>query len=1048
MASAVRLLPSIPGYEIEGVLGRGGMGVVYKARHLALRRTVAIKMVLAGGHAGPRERARFSIEVEAAARLQHPNIVQIHEVGEVDGHQYCALEFVEGGNLANKLDGKPMLPRDAAKLVETLGRAMQLAHNCNVVHRDLKPANILLQIGDKGRSRKVETPNSDGSRPGDPTTHDRLHDLVPKITDFGLARQLDSDSGETQAGAVMGTPSYMAPEQAAGRAHEAGPPADIYALGAILYECLVGRPPFVGRTAVETLDRVRTQEPMPPSRAQKSVPHDLDVICLKCLQKHAEKRYASAAELADDLGRYLRGEAIRARPVGRAERLFLWARRRPAPFAVCMLAVLVVVLGGLGGGAVWLWQRAEQASRSLANARDQTETALQGERFARELADQARLREIAANEKLAAANDRLDQLLYLRRIGMAHVGWRENNPVVMERELLACPRPRRRWEWCYLDHLCHSELRAFRFQTDGLALTLSSDGGHLAASGPDGTVRIWEVASGKEVQALPGNGDLRRCLCFSPDAHFLATDSSRTELKIWDTRTGKIVCILPHETTVDAVSFSPDGHSVATCGVDYAVHFWDVRTGKETGVVPKLAAWSAVQRLSFSPDGQLLAVVAGWARVWDVGAGKERSAVQSPGGTPQSVCFSRDGKRLATTWAQGAVRITDPKTGQAQTPPKNHSPPPTSVCFSPDGSVFATGAPDRIVRVWDARTGDLVRTFQGHTGAVRCLAFSADGRRLVSAAADGVAKVWDASTDQDARCLEGATTGSHLAFSSDSQRLAALGQDGTVRVWDTRTGRPAPNAAGAAGTVMGVGFGATGLRVVRRLPRGGVAVRDVETDRPDRPLGGDTDGVGTVCFSPDGRFLAALFPREVRLWDADTGQFLRTLTGPRLGIASIVFSPDGRSLAAGGNVEPYVHVWDVTSGAGRWVLTGHTSGPVFGVAFHPDANRLASIAGDGTVRTWDLRTGQALDIRTADVPSLSGGAGGVCWSPDGQRVVGAWARGTTHLWDVLTGEEVLALPGDGTGHANRERLCFSPDGQLLASCHDGTVRLREARPSR
>jgi serine/threonine-protein kinase len=309
-------LISVPGYEIESILGRGGMGVVYKARHLALKRTVALKMVLAGGHAGPSELARFRIEAEAVARLSHPNIVQIHEVGEADGHPYCALEFVEGGNLAGKIGGKPLPARQAAKLVEALARAMQLTHSRNVVHRDLKPANILL--------------TADGT---------------PKITDFGLARHMDSDSGETQAGAVVGTPAYMAPEQALGRAHEAGPPADVYALGAILYACLIGRPPFQGKTMVEMLDQVRTQEPVPPSRFHAAVPLDLETICLKCLRKEPEKRYASAAELADDLVRYQQGEPILARPVGRLERAVKWVKRNPVVTAAAAAVVLALAVG-------------------------------------------------------------------------------------------------------------------------------------------------------------------------------------------------------------------------------------------------------------------------------------------------------------------------------------------------------------------------------------------------------------------------------------------------------------------------------------------------------------------------------------------------------------------------------------------------------------------------------------------------------------------------------------------------------------------------------
>jgi serine/threonine-protein kinase len=327
-------LPQVPGYQVEAVLGRGGMSVVYKARHLALKRTVALKMI--AGHSDHSERVRFKVEAEAVARLQHPNVVQIHEIGEADGRPFLALEFVEGGSLANRLGGHPVPPRDAARLLRALAEAIHLAHSRNLVHRDLKPANVLL-------AGSAETP---------------IGQCQPKVTDFGLARQLDADSGQTFVGVVMGTPSYMAPEQAQGRSHTAGPPADVYALGAILYECLTGRPPFQGATRMETLEQVRTREPAPPSALSRQVPRDLETVCLKCLRKEPERCYSSARELADDLGRFLDGKPIRARAVGVAERAVKWARRRPA--AALLVAALLVLVGA---AALWLHQQEEDRRR-------------------------------------------------------------------------------------------------------------------------------------------------------------------------------------------------------------------------------------------------------------------------------------------------------------------------------------------------------------------------------------------------------------------------------------------------------------------------------------------------------------------------------------------------------------------------------------------------------------------------------------------------------------------------------------------------------------
>jgi len=397
-------LGQVAGYEILGVLGRGAMGVVYKARQRGLKRIVALKMISAGGHHGPADLARFRSEAVAVADLQHPNIVQIYEVGEDRGHPFFSLEYVEGDSLAKKIGGTPRPPREAARLVRALADGMEYAHQRGIIHRDLKPANVLLTPGGE-----------------------------PKVSDFGLVKRLEDDAGQTQSGSILGTPSYMAPEQAEGKIKEIGPRSDIYALGGILYELMTGRPPFRAASILDTLQQVRTQDPIPPSQFQPKVPRDLETICLKCLQKDPAKRYATAAALGEDLRRFLAGEPILARPVSRAEWLWRWCWRNPRVAALGgLVAILVVAWAATStllyrlalanernalANAASASQNASLARHNAQEAQTKADLALANAADARRNAERAKANEARArNQEQAAkviAQDAIVQMIHL-----------------------------------------------------------------------------------------------------------------------------------------------------------------------------------------------------------------------------------------------------------------------------------------------------------------------------------------------------------------------------------------------------------------------------------------------------------------------------------------------------------------------------------------------------------------------------------------------------------------------------------------------------------
>jgi WD40 repeat protein len=1005
--------PSIPGYELLGVLGRGGMGVVYKARDTRLGRVVALKTLRAGPHAGEDELARFRAEAEAVAQIQHPNIVQVYEVSDAGGLPFFALEYVEGGSLAGRLAGTPWPARQAAVLVEALARALQAAHERGIVHRDATPANVLLAA-----------------------------DGTPKWTDFGLAKRLDANVGRTHSGAILGTPSYLSPEAAAGRSKEVGPAADVYGAGGILYELLTGRPPFRAETVFDTLQQVLEQEPVPPVRLNPKVPRDLETVCLKCLAKEPGRRYPSAAALADDLRRFLEARPIAARPVGAWERGWKWARRRPA--AAGLVGLGAVTLAALAALTAGLFSAARlEAERNQAQA-------------ARADADQARAEVARQKREVEQQRDLVRRYSYAAHTNLAASAWREGNLTQML-SLLEDQQPERTggedlrgFEWFYLWRLAHPNLLTLPGpRGERNCVCFSPDGTRLASASMDGkAVKVWDAATGHEDLTLNGHTGAINSVSFSSDGKRLASGSDDATVRVWDARTGQQQLLLKgHHAAVACVAFSPDGSHLASASDDRTVKVWGPATATE--VLTFGGHSGEVYSVAFGPDGRRLASAStdGTVKVWDAASGKQALTIPGPRGFPWSVGFSPDGRRLACArlvdippddaakW-HGEVKVWDAQTGQEQLTFQGHR-----VVFSRDGRRLAGASTGGTVKVWDAQTGQEQRTLQGHNGIVNSVCFSPDGRRVASSSTDGSVKVWEAPSGQE-DLLVGHTQGvSAVSFSPDGARLASASLDGMVRVWEAATAQEALTLRGHAGAVRSVSFSPDGTRLASAAAERTVKVWDAKTGREVLSCKGHTGSVSHVSWGPDGKRLASAgWDRTVKLWDAGTGREVFTLRGHTTWVNAVSFSPDGTRLASA-SADGRVTVWDAT--AGREILTfrGHTAS-VSAVAFGPDGTRLATASAAGTVKVWEAATGQEL----LTLRGHTGTVAAVSFSSDGERLASAGEDRMVKVWDARTGREVLNL----TGHtAAATSVAFSPDGKRLASAsEDQTVRVWDTQAGR
>jgi WD40 repeat protein/tRNA A-37 threonylcarbamoyl transferase component Bud32 len=968
--------PFVPGsaanYELLEELGRGGMGIVYKARQVGLQRLVALKMIRSGQLASRQERERFHAEAEAVARLQHPHIVQIHEIGNFAGAPFFSLEYVAGGSLAAILDGTPWAPVRAAKLVETVARALHVAHQQGIVHRDLKPANLLL------------TPEGE-----------------PKITDFGLAKHLDASHQATHSGAIMGTPCYMAPEQAGGRSKQVGPAADVYALGAILYELLAGRPPFKGASVMETLHQVMQTDPVPLRRLLPRLPRDVETICLKCLDKEPARRYASALVLAEELRRFQNKQPILTRPLGIAGRSYRWCQRNPAlalASGLAALALLAVLVLSVSFGV-----SQSHAAHQLRQALRESDRLSAGLTLDRGLT-------------LCEQGDVGRGLLWLgRSLDIAHQAEAPELGRVIRANVSG---------WLGRLH----PLRQ-RLEHDGpvRALAFRPDGKRLATGGDDQMVRFWDVPTGQPLGApMPQPGPVL-ALAYRPDGQVVASGCADGAVSFWQTETSSFrAAPLRHPAAVKVVVFSPDNRYLATASDDGTVHLRSAASGEPVG--PVLRHKDAVRAVAFSADGQRVATASEdhTARVWEVGSGKPLGEALVHDSGVHCVAFSPDGTLVLTGSDDETACLWSATTGQRVAPPLRHNAAVEHVAFNGAGTLLATGSVDWKVRLWDVVAGvprGDPRVLR-HQAPVESMALSPDGQALLTGSADGMARLWDVATAELCGSPMQHESQVHLvAWCPDGQTLATVSNEPAVLLWQASLERTKPRTLRDVGEVLAAAFRPDGQVLATGCENQTARLWNVATGEPrGSPLPHDGE-VYAVAFSADGKWLATgCADRRARIWDATTGRLLHVSPLHPAKVSAVALHPNGHLLLTGTR-RGAVHLWEVATETLPEALPAH-AGLIWSLSFSSDGQAFLSGSVDQTARLWATETRQPIGTPLLHQGQVRAGA----FSPDGQLVATGCMDNTARLWEAATAR----ARGSPLLEQNAVRsLAFSPDGAAL-----------------
>lgn len=950
-------------YELLAEVARGGMGIVYRARQVSLNRTVAVKMILAGRLASASDVARFQQEATSAAKIRHPNVVTIFEIGEDQGQHFFSMEFIEGGNLA-RIKDKPLPAKIAAQYVLTIADAIVAIHAAGLLHRDLKPSNVLIE--------------------------QRTGQL--KVSDFGLVKSDDLETMVTQTGQVLGTPSYMSPEQAAGQNERVGPGTDVYAIGAILYELITGKPPFAGETPWDTAWQVQSTEALAPSALNPKVPRDLETICLKCLQKDISRRYLTARQLADDLGRFLRGEPIQARPIGQLERTWRWYRRHPSTaaaitFAISGMLAVAVLLGALA------YVQTKSAT-SLASALSVSE---------------GRRQQIAG---------RLAESQRDRGIRLCQQGDVDQGCLWLVRGLETAPADASDLRW------------SIRI--------------NLAA---------WQRELSELQGIFPDEG---RAPAFSPDGDRFLTSKIKPPLAyLRDTATHKLLKgDLPHDGRNLQLQFGADKDTLLLRSG--AMSLWKMLNGSWSEQPLTISKSQGTRPPVFTADNRLLAPQLNGKQLnvvdlvtGEVIQGRIPNEISAPG----TIALSQTGKRVLSYTNDRRAILTDLETGKTVGEPLDHPGRVMFAAFSRDGSRLATGYDFAAAgqrensprfQIWDAisgaKIGEPLVHDAGNEWGVLSAQFSSDGNRLLTAARRGSARVWDNEGKQLGPPIAQQSMESQLRLSADGSLFTYASPQNEARLHDTDTSETVGQALAQLGTIHYVEISPDGSHVLTGVPEESRLWKTPTRGRLTPPLehGPNAKQVGLLFSRNSEHLLSTAFAdASARLWNVKTKRVEGNFDIPRFVISCCAINPDGKWLALGAQSFngrlPLggIVLWSPTGGKSAAKNLPQYKNAMQRVAFTRDGKRLLTIGDEGKLYVYDVENDRILfgplQHRMKDF--------------DGQRVdleisaddslcaVFSVYEGPVSLWNLQTGSKIGTEFSPGW---RIDAIAFNPSGDLLA----------------